>query len=84
MKEKPSDVKQQLKETVQTPELFLLSVMPGNIDEIKSYPVSYLATIVRKGDVKNQITVLDSAYIPKTGRKQSHRNKRSVLRKYGE
>ena len=36
MKEKPSDVKQQLKETVLTPEQSLLRVMPGNIGEIKS------------------------------------------------
>ena len=36
MKEKSSDIKQQLKETVLTPELLLLSGMPGNIDGIKS------------------------------------------------
>ena len=54
MKGKPSEVKQQLNEIV-TPEQFLLRVMPGNIDGIKSYHVSYPAIIVRKGDV----TVLD-------------------------
>ena len=48
MKERSSDVKQQLNEAVLTPELLLLSTMPGNIDGIKSYPVSYLATTVRK------------------------------------
>ena len=62
MEEKSSDVKQQLKEPVLTPELYLLSVMPDNIDGIKCYLVSYLATTVRKCEVKNRITVLDSSF----------------------
>ena len=34
--------------------------MPGTVDESKSYSVSYSAIIDRKGDVKNQTTVLHS------------------------
>ena len=66
MEEKTSDVKLQLKET---PELRVLSAMPGNIKGIKCYPVNYLATTVRKCEVKNGITVMDLFSPSKHGRK---------------
>ena len=47
MKERSSDAKQQLSETVITPEQPLLSKIPGNIDGIKNYPVIYSITRVR-------------------------------------
>ena len=53
MKEMILDDKQQVNETPLTPELLLLCMIPGNIDEIKSYPVIYIATTVRKLYAKN-------------------------------
>ena len=69
---KPLEAKQQLNE-IETPEQFLLREMPGNmvgnIEGIGGYHVGYPATIVRKGDVKNQTTVLDLTLSPQDWKK---------------
>ena len=76
MEEETSEVEPQLKET---PELCVLSAMPGNIKGIKCYPVNYLATTVRKCEVKNGITVMDLSSPSKKWKKiESQKQKKHI------
>ena len=52
MKEGTLDAKQQLNEVAQTSEPSLLGMTPGNIDGIKSYPVTYAAPKIKKVYIK--------------------------------
>ena len=65
MKEELPETKQQLNETVLSPELLVLTATPDKIDGKKNNPVCYSDTIVRNGYVKNSIRVWDLRFSSK-------------------